>query len=349
MLQQKLYVPLLKTGAAEISAYCALFPDVRPLVFPIFHARPWPNARHFSFTINKVLDAVGGYPFGFALDTDRRGHANTRPAQSEFDALFDETRGFEAYYDVVAALPSAIPVLIPTRSADVLLHQIANADSLNRGLIIHQRRGAVIPLSSSIIALPPLPDDTLVVIDAGWSRNYLELEAWTIPTVERTLNALPSAELVVMSSSFPDSFSHIVGNATEEGSERRLFAAAVQRFQMANLTYGDWGSTRPNQGGGGGAAIPSRVDIPTFSTWEVFRANPDDDRGFAEMAWEAQHHACFIPTPDCWGKQMISVTNDQGEGISSRQISTQVRVNIHMTVQSGAESVLPTDETPYED
>ncbi|TPG43554.1 hypothetical protein EAH79_07350 [Sphingomonas koreensis] len=349
MLQLRPYVPLLKTGVAEIGAYRALFPDVKAQTFPIFNVRPWPRANHLQLTIDRVRDAASGHPFGFALDSDRFRHANAKPAQAEFDLLFEERRGFGRYYNLIEQIDDAVPVLIPTTSADTLLLQIGNAERLDRGLIIHQRRGSTIPLSDMILRLPPLPHDTVIVIDAGWSRNYLELEAWALPVMTRVHEALPDAELVIMSSSFPDSFSHIVGNAEEEGTERRLFSAARQRFQKADITYGDWGSTRPGQRGGGGGEIPSRVDVPTMTSWQIFRANPDNDLGFSEMAWDAQHHDCFGPSPDCWGKQTIAITNDRGAGVTSRQVAAQARINMHMTIQSEVSSVAPTDEIPYED
>jgi hypothetical protein len=348
LLQLKQYVCLLKTGVAEVGAYRTLFPDVKAAIFPIFQARPWPNANHFSLTIDRVREATAGHPFGFALDSERRGHENGRAAQSEFDELFDSHQGHRHYYQTVEAISSAIPVLISPTSTDNLLLQIGNAADLDRGLIIHQRRGSTIPLSDLILNLPPLPHDTVIVVDAGWSRDYLSLESWTVPTMERILTALPSAEVVVMSSSFPDSFSHIVGNLEEHAMERRLFNATRQRFQQADLTYGDWASTRPSFSGGGGN-IPSRIDVPTISSWEIFRADPNHDLGFSEMAWDAQHHTCFAPTPDCWGKQTIAATTDEGTGVTGLQVATQARLNIHMTIQSGANSILPTDEVPYED
>jgi hypothetical protein len=348
LLQLKQYVALLKSGVAEVGAYRTLFPDVKAAVFPIFQARPWPHANHFSLTVDRVTEATAGQPFGFALDNDRRGHSNPRAAQAEFDDLFDDHQGHRHYYKTIGEISGAVPVLVPPTSPDNLLLQIGNAADLDRGLIIHQRRGSTIPLSDMILGLPPLPHDTVVVVDAGWSRDYLALEAWTLPTTERILAALPDAEVVVMSSSFPDSFSHIVGNFEEMGMERRLFAAMRQRFQQADLTYGDWASTRPPLSGGGGN-IPSRVDIPKIASWEIFRADPNNDLGFAEMAWDAQHHACFPPTPDCWGKQTIAATTDEGIGVTGLQVATQARVNMHMTIQSGSSSILPTDEIPYED
>jgi len=348
MLQQKQYVPILKSGIAEVGAFRSLYPSVKENVFPLFLARPWPNASRFTLTIDRLCEATDGRPFGFGLDQERFQHQSHRDAQAEFNALFDERGGFRSYFDLVEAIPQAVPTILPTRSADTLLLQLANAERIDRGVIVHQRRGSAIPLSDLVTSSPPLPDDAVIIIDAGWSRDYTALEAWTLPTVERVLRSLPDTELVIACSSFPNSFAHIVGHLEEQGTERRLFSVVRQRFNQADLTYGDWGSTRPSSGGGGGT-IPSRIDVPKISSWEIFRADPDNDLGFCEMAWDAQHHPCFPTVPDCWGKETIGITTDDGVGITGRQVATEVRVNIHMTVQSGADSIAPSDEIPYED
>jgi len=349
MLQLKQYVPIIKSGIAEVGAFRSLYPSVKDVVFPVFLMRPWPNAGHLKFSIDKLVDAVGDRSFGLALDRGRYANQNTRKAQSEFDALFNERLGYRAYYDMVASIPNAVPVLQPTRSASNLLLQIGNADDLDRGVIVHQRRGSEVPLSDMIVGIAPMPHDSVIIVDAGWSRDYNALEAFTLPIVERVLRSLPNAEIVIASSSFPDKFDHIVGNSEEEGTERRLFSVLRQRHNEADLTYGDWASTRPQQEGGGGNRIPSRVDIPKSSSWEIFRADPKNDLGFPEMAWKAQHHDCFGTVPDCWGKETIIVTNDEGVGVTSPRVAAEVRINIHMTIQSEASSIAPSDEIPYED
>jgi hypothetical protein len=347
-LEDRAYVPLLKTKNAEVSAYRTLSIAAKDKIFPIFQVRPWPNANHLELTVDRVREAVDGHPFGLGLDVERFGGSSTKPAQREFDDLFDARRGYAAYYDFISNIPDAVPVLIPTGSADALLLQIGNADRLDRGLIIHQRRGAAIPLSDMIVRLPPLPHDTVIVIDAGWSRDYVSLEAWAAATFARVYEALPNAELVIMASSFPDSFSHIVGELEEAAMERRLFSATRQRFNRANLTYGDWGSTRPSQAGGGGR-IPSRVDISLPDSWMIFRSNPDDDYGYASIAENACGHDSFARLPECWGKQLIRETDDQGNGITGPAKNTASRINSHMTIQSTAAGDLPPDERPYED
>lgn len=341
-------MPILKTGIAEMGAYASLYPDVKDVVFPLFQIRPWPNATSLSYTVEKIREAVELRSFGVGLDRDRFRHESNRAAQIEFDSLFDTQFGYKNYFDFVEEIDGAVPVLQPTTSSDTLFAQLRNADRINRGLIVHQRRGSELPLSNAILNMSPLPNDTVIVVDAGWSRDYPALEAWMLPAVQRVVNAIPEAEIVVASSSFPDSFSHIVGNLAEPASERRLYTIARQRFNSADLTYGDWASTRLSRGGGGGK-IPSRIDLPTGDAWQIFRADPENDVGFAELAWDAQHHPCFSGMPDCWGKEIVLVTTDQQVGVTSRKVATEARINMHMTVQSGASSIPPTDEVPYVD
>lgn len=347
MLQDKGYVPLLRTKISEVEAFGALSPGIKENCFPVFLARAWPNASHFQLTINKVQGAMDGQPFGFGLDPEAVGIESRRAAQGEFEALTNPHRGFRAYYDQLSGIPGAVPVLQPTQSSNALLLQVGNADQLNRGLIIHQRRGAHTPLSGLILNLPPLPHDTVFIVDAGWSRDYIALEAWVAPVIARILAVLPDAEIVVMASSFPDSFSHIIGEGEEAAVERRLFAAMRQRYNQADLTYGDWGSTRLLQSGGGGA-IPPRIDVPRQASWSIFRA-PDEDTTYSDLAADAMAHPCYGEAPNCLGKQLIADTDGSGAGITGTRKATTARVSIHLTIQAAPGAAPLMDEQPYVD
>lgn len=348
MLQDKRYVPLLRTKISEVDAFAALMPDVKEGCFPVFLARPWPNANHFQLTINKVLGAVEGHPFAFGLDPEAVGAPSAKMAQGEFEALLNPHRGFRAYYDQLEHIAGAVPILQPTQSPSALLLQVGNADRLDRGLVIHQRRGAHTPLSGLILNLPPLPHDTVFIVDAGWSRDYIALETWAGPVIARILAVLPEAEIVVMASSFPDSFSHIVGEAEELAAERRLFAAMRQRHNQADLTYGDWGSTRLLQNGGGGK-IPPRIDVPKPASWNIFRADPQLETSYGELASDVRSHPCYAQAPDCLGKQLITDTDGLGAGITGTRKATTARINIHITVQTGPGGGPLLDEQPYVD
>lgn len=239
MLGNISYVPLLKTRVSEVEAYNFLSAGAKEKTFPIFALRPWPNANHLQHSVDKMKEAVGNYPFALALDRERFLHPSKKAAQQEFNELFDESLGFRAYFDFIQATDNAVPVLHPTTNADNLLRQLGNAHELDRGLVVHQQRDQSIPISETIINLPPLPNDTIFVVDAGWNRDALQLQNWAYSSARRINDLLPSAEIVIMSSSFPDSFSHIIGTSEEQAHEIGVFEFVVQQMQNANLTYGD--------------------------------------------------------------------------------------------------------------
>lgn len=348
MLAGKAYVPLLRTRIAEIEAYRQLSTQAKELVLPIFLLRPWPNANHLQLTIDRILDAAAGHPFGLGLDNDKYNAGSSKPAQNEFDALFSPEQGYRRYYDFVDEVPGAVPVLQATPDANQLLLQLGRAEDLDRGLIVHQQRGATIPITRTVISLPPLPHDTIFVVDAAWSRDLQQMQAWALPITEHIVGQLPDAEIVIASSSFPSSFNHIIGDSEEQAFEAQVFSAVRQRLQGANLTIGDWGSTRLSQSGGGGK-IPSRIDIPRPYSWQIFRADPDDDNGFFEVAQEAVSHTCFSTVPECWGRMQVEATDGNGSGITGVKMNTSARINMHMTIQSGATQGVDQDEQPYED
>ncbi len=348
MLAGKSYVPLLKTKIAELEAYRNLSSQTKELIFPIFLLRPWPNANHLSLAITKIKDAVAGHSFGLGLDDERYRATSGKPAQSEFDALFSGDAGYRNFYEFLRDIDDAVPVLRPTRDANELLLQLGNAENLDRGLVVYQNRQSLIPISDSIAAAPPLIHDTIFVVDAGWSRDLPQMQAWAHPIVQRIVDAVPDAEIVVMSSSFPDSFAHIVGNSEEVAHEHGVFSAVRQQVQSADLTFGDWASTRMSQNGGGGS-IPSRIDIPRSNSWQIFREDPNNDLGFLNVANAVQSHECFISTPHCWGRMQVAATDGNGSGITGTKANTSARINMHMTIQSGATNTIDTDERPYED
>lgn len=349
MLAAKTYVPLLKVKQAEIEAYRQLSTATKDITFPIFSLRPWPNAGELTLAVDRLREAIGQHPFALTLDSERYNYPSKRPiAKRQFDELFDPSNGFSAYFDFVENIPNAVPVIQATTDANCLLTQLGRAESLDRGVVIHQQRGSIIPITDSILSLSEFYRDTIFVVDAAWSRDPLQLQAWSIPIIGKILDYLPEAEIVVMATSFPDSFKDIVGTKEELAHEIHLFNAVRQRFQRADLKYGDWASTRISQSGGGGS-IPSRVDIPRPMSWQIFRADPLLDTGFRVIAQQAIEHDCFAQVPDCWGKRLVAATDDEGTGVKSTRSNTSARINMHITIQADADETIDVDEQPYVD
>lgn len=347
MLAAISYAPVLKTKVAEMAAYRNLSMAAKDALFPTFLARPWPLATNLSLTVDRILEAVDGRPFGLGLDNERFHDSNSRPAQNEFRALFDSTAGFRNYFEFVGDVEGAVPVLQRSTNSSNLLLQLGHAESMDRGLIVHLTRESFIPVLNIAETVPPLPHDTVFLVDAGWSRNYEFLEAWTTQMVQRIVSAIPDAEIIVAASSFPASFSDIVGEGNRSALERRLFLSMRASFNQANLTYGDWGSTRLEQTGGGGD-IPPRVDLALPSGWAIFRSNSEAGETYADMAASARTSSSFQLVPACFGKEMVLATPGS-EGITGTSKNTRARINMHLTIHSGVAGTLDTDDVEYVD
>lgn len=322
------YVPLLRTKPAEVTAFHTLSASEKAATFPIFLSKPWQNANHFQKTIDKVTGAVGSIPFGLGIDRAFLGGDAKQPAQGEFDALFNPAQGFRDYYECVGNIENAVPVFIGGGTADQIFMQLGQADNLGRGLVVRFVRGEVTAVLNLAGTIPPLPHDTVFVVDAGWHRDELQLQQWAIATVQRILNAVPNAEIVVMASSFPDSFNHILGHGEVILHEPAVFNVVRASFNESNMIYGDWATTRPPQSGGGGI-IPPRIDIPMIGSCNVFRANLDVSETYASMATLAMAHNCFESVPACYGRTLIETT-PSGGGVTGTQRATEARINIHI-------------------
>jgi len=342
MLGNVNYVPLLRTKPAEINAFHTLSAAEKASIFPIFLSKPWQNANHFKKTIDKVEGAVGTIPFAFGIDRDFRAGGAKQPAQGEFDALFDPAQGFRAYYECVESMQNAVPVFVGGGSADQILMQLGQADALGRGLIVRFVRGEITPVLNLAASVPPLPEDTVFVVDAGWHRDQLQLQQWALATVQRVTNAVPDAEIVVMASSFPDSFNQIVGHGEVTLHEPAVFNVVRASFNEAAMIYGDWATTRPPQSGGGGT-IPPRIDVPMIGTCNIFRADPDAPETYASMASLAMSHECFESVPPCYGRTLIETTAS-GQGITGTQRATEARINIHMTKHAAPGTSIASEE-----
>ena len=342
MLAGTSYVPLLRTKPAEINAFHSLSQAQKSATFPIFLSKPWQNANHFKKTIDKVTGAAGPISFGFGIDREHFGGDAKQPCQSEFDGLFSSDLGFRSYYECVSEIPNAVPLFVGGGSADDVFLQLGNADELGRGLIVRFTRTEVVPILSLAGTVPPLPDDTVFVVDAGWSRDPLQLQQWTVSTIQRIVSAIPDAEVVVMSSSFPDSFASIVGHGSVDLLEPGIFGTARATFNEAQIIYGDWATTRPPQSGGGGA-IPPRIDIPMIGHCHVFRADQNAGQSYLDMASLAMAHEAFHGLPECYGRSLIEETLS-GNGIKGTQRATEARINIHLTKHAAPNAQIGAEE-----
>lgn len=354
MLENVEYSPTLYTRVAETKALQNLPAATKDRILPILVARPWPNARELSKTWEKIAEAVGDRRFALDLDSFKENSGTGRQAAREFDALFQPSNGYERYYSALDNIPNAIPVLRLTNGAlPDLVSQLRHVERLQRGAVLRLVHGNVqLPTAIARSVLEANPD-CVVDVDCGWSPDLISREVWASQIVEAIAREFSETEFVVTGSSFPDRFMNAGARGTADVVERTVFNNVVRLNNVAELTYGDWGSTRPPTPPVPMKIIP-RIDLPTTSNWVLFRQdreyNPTET--YEEIAQRTLADRSWPNGLNIWGTYTIDNTaNGLPGAIRSPATATAARVNIHLHRQAyfGVNYEVSDGDEPFED
>ncbi len=348
MLEGIDYVPLLHAKRAEMRALGKLEKAPRDRMLPVIVFRPGDH-HDLDKTWPIIAKAVGPYRYGLDLDRHKYRATANEPARTQFDALFDWEGGFSAYYIRIAAMDGAIPVF---RAADNqysdLIAQFNHIDSLDRGAILRIERGYDLNWIDVLQHDRFNQHDTIILIDLGWSNDILALEMWSSRIIEKISEISPDAEIVALSSSFPNSFGHIGGKGIFSNDDRGVYNNLIRKHNAAKIKYGDWGSTRESKDQGGGKPWP-RIDLASTGDWTCFRQT-GEEIGYVPVAGRAALDSSWKSIPSSWGKNTIECTQMNIPGrITGTEIATSVRINIHLTVQALGGTLVPPEEVPYLD
>lgn len=330
MLANISYCPVLFARVAEIKAVSQLPIATKDAIFPLFRARPWPNAKLLERSWEKISEAFPDRWFALDLDLTKRGSGD-RPAQRSFDELFVPDDGFQNYYRALEQIPRAVPVLRTNVENVQLERQLEHVEHLNRGLVLHLEFGQ--PDQSDLLRTTiERYEDVTVFIDTGWSRDLLQREMWASQLVQVATEAKAGIELVVSGSSFPASFQNLGSKGSTRADERYLHDALVRRHNAAVITYGDWGSTREPM-----PPVPMkmrpRIDVPMTREWISFRSVDGED--YREVASRAVADPLWPSSLDIWGTYVIRSTAEMLPGeIRGPAAATAARINIHIHRQA---------------
>lgn len=357
MLGGSRYCPILYSRVSEIKALSNLPSAAKDLIFPLINMRPWPNAKELGRSWEKIGEALGNRRFGLDIDRLKLNAGSVQPASSQFDALFSPINGFSAYYDAVAQINWAVPVFQMLNGALVEVErQKGRILEIDRGAILWLRHDEIQNPSSVIEQLADfLTDNVLIVVDAGWSLDILDRELWVSSIITQISDIYPEIEIVVASSSFPNSFAKFGTRGEATIKERMLYDALVRRHNAANLIYGDWGSTRKPST----EAIPvtnvPRIDIPTTGRWTCVRAEKlgiGDYQSYVEVALRALEDPDWPSNLEIWGTYFITATSQGLPGtIRSAGNAAAARINIHLYKQAyfGLNDLPGDQDEPYDE
>jgi hypothetical protein len=349
MIQGLEYVPLLYSKRAEIRALKNLDISVRERIFPIVAVRPWPNTKKFEAILPYLETAFAGFRHGFDLDRNKRGNVSIEPTATQFEELFNPLNGFEAYYNLVGMHADRVPVLRDTNGTFVNLDdQFDHIDGLHRGIIVRLENGHCDDIDSVLQSGRLVPDDVLFAVDVGWSNDVVSQEMWASRIITKITDWDASAEIACLSSSFPNSFTHIEYRGAFSIDDRDLFDRLVRRHNAARLTYGDWGSTRRSEEQGGGTHY-DRIDTALPGEWVSFRQT-GNEIGYQVVAERLLRDNQWTSLPVCWGKHSIECTALDIPGkIRGTEGAISSRINMHITAQANLGVTIPPSDEPYVD
>ena len=363
MFEVAQYAPLLHTRQSEVRALRELPDSTKDLMLPLFVLRPWPRAKSIDLAFDKMVESTGGRLFGVDLENEYPAADLEKPAQVEFDELRSPDAAFGAYYDRIAEVDGAIPVLQLTGDLGELEAQVARIVEIGRGGFARIRLSDTDVVPQILEAIDGLPAvDFTIFIDAGWARDVLQQSNWAIAVAQQFFDQEPDRPIVICGSSFPMAFSKMGGSKEFDINERLLFTQ-VRNNLNANLVYGDWASTRPPSYDDGIKRTVARLDVAQLSEWPIFRARKvlkENELGEEEEMWETYQEvadrlvasAYWDDVPSIWGRYALECTaDDLPTSIKSPQTAAAVRINIHMHVQSHSNTpeLLNNTDDPYED
>lgn len=352
-LQITQYVPTIFLRGAELDAVAELPESDKDLLTPIFCLKPWATSKLLEKSMEKIEEVYPGRAFFLDIDPFYDKPA-TRPAQEAYYKLIEDTENNQNWIDFLADYPNAHPCLqVRHGHIDAIRNQIDAFSQQEKLFLVRLENGSAQNFSEIIDTVCDTEHANFgFVVDAGWSRDLISRSLWVDALVKRIVNLRGNQiPIVTTGSSFPVSFrEYEMGEAVPMG-ERLLFSQIVQANNQGRIIYGDWASSRSPSEGGGGGAIPPRLELPTSNSWEIFRAD-DTHPSFKSLAETLCESPSYEDKLNIWATYKLEATRiGDMNGINSLRMAAAVRINMHLYRQlhyDNFDPLLDTDDD-YQD
>lgn len=328
------YLPILALKPAEMRALEELPDQTKNRLLPFVPLRPWVGSHRLESSLDRISVSYGDRPI--VVEVGEREVPKARPVFGELEALRSPDDGFDNWCEFVEQNESYIPVAQVGIDPNEERTQIGRLHELQRGLAIRVERNAFGGLRQLALQVAQLTDggrDVCFVLDYGSVRaNHLLIAAQTVGLISTIRELAPLAFVSVSASSFPASFANLPSQLIYE---RRLFDEIVGQLGYDQLIYGDRGSARADQLGGGSGVIPARIDYPDFQQWSFFRSEETGAEGYIEQAQVLMNSELWNGDLRVWGTQMIERTaRGDASAIDTPGKSTAARINLHLQLQT---------------
>lgn len=336
------YVPTLKTSDAELRALRELSEEQKFKFIPLFELTKSRRTKKDRIgKISKRLDAIkeimGDKPFILDLTTAHESLMNT-----EIYNLLDDHDGFEAWFNFVMEHKrdlNLIPVIhvVPDELQEVtkLTAKLASEFELLAFRLDSLDEDTSQYLDAINEGLLGKNVSMVVVVDSGYLDPKVSLEfiqeKIEARLTEITDSGIPTAAVVLSSSSFPSSVTGIGGDKYGRmlQREKELFSKFNGKMFMHNLVYGDYASVHPVRYDVGGYGWVPRVDIST-SSYYIYHRYRRESGGYITAAEKMINDADYEDL-DVWGNEQIEKASYGEPNGLSPSFWISVRINIHIS------------------
>ena len=328
------YYPALRTRPAEMTGYQNLSDTVKDGLLPILTIGAWPRSEGLSESVRNIKLAIGNRPFIFDF-TKESAYQNDGVAP-----LLIDTDNFKNWRDFAGSVPNAIPVV---QLANARLPQIIRQTRLieqgnpekRLAFRISDFKNDTNRVINAMSAMDS-PQNALVIIDAGYIRETMAASiAACISAINEIRDEIPSAEITVISTSYPSSVTPYANTATQESGAMAIMERDLHEAIGADaLVYGDYGSIHARAKIATGGKYTPHIDCALYDAWVFERRPGRDGQGYTDAAKAILRTCPNCLTDETWGSAEIrrAATGDL-EGLKQRSSWIAVRVNMHITRQ----------------
>jgi len=355
------YVPIIKTGDAEIRGIENLSDDVKNTITPLFdltRSRKSKNIKQGDIfrRLNRLEEAYGKRQF--VLDLITEPHLMNEQIRD----LQDNNNGYENWIDFLISLKEKFPKVIPTilisykgaksdkEVYDRVKKQIESMEKHFNSIayrfpLEHERFENDLSEICQVIS----GEKIICVIDAEFiTQEKSGIYSEKAKSVINELDSLSLGKIVLSATSFPR-------NPTEFGEENYgefrleecLFYENVNTVVQSELLYGDYATINPIRSlqAGGQGWVP-RIDMPTESTIFYYRSRRkkvEDEfkekfpvvytRVARRMIKDDRYKEVKDMIGNCWGIEQIELAAKGDPQGLSPSFWISVRMNIHITLR----------------
>lgn len=356
-MKNLLYIPIIKTGDAEMRGVENLSDDMKDKITPLFELTRSRRTKRLPMgdifrRLRGIEDVFGERQFILDLHSEL--------TNEQIEKLQESDNGYKNWIDFLLLCKEDFPKLIPTiQISDTGINTKAEYDTRLRRQIISLDKHFDYIVYRFPILYEYYEGDLEIICNAVSSKKIIciidadfILQGKSNDNAQKAKNILQRLDnyktirkVGLSGTSFPKNPTEFGDEQTGEYAleEHLFFQNVVKLTSNSTLIYGDYATINPfiNDQAGGRGWVP-RIDMPTESQLFYHRTR----RGVRETTYVAsyikvarlmindqRYRNVKRLIPNCWGIQQIELAAEGYPPGLSPSFWISVRMNIHMTLR----------------